>query len=232
MELSIAFDASLAIIFLIISYLIGSIPFGLVLGKLIEEKDIREYGSGNIGSTNAIRVLGKKVGFLVFICDVLKGIIIILLVKILSWTNVWNSPIDLFFYGAAAIIGHVYPIFLDFKGGKAVATSLGVLIILTPLSAITCLIAFLIIFFITGYVSLSSTAATITAMITAWILYIVGFQATNFLDYFISSPGLTEAICYTFLSALIICKHINNYKRLLNGTESNFKKKKIKNDSN
>ncbi len=221
-----ALDACLCVIFLVLSYIIGSIPFGLIIGKKFKEIDIREYGSGNIGSTNAIRVLGKRVGYLVFICDVFKGMLVIIILKILAATNVWNTPISLFFYGAAAIIGHSFSIFLEFKGGKAVATSLGVVLILTPISAISCLIVFGIILLISGYVSLASTGATLTVVITAWILYAIGYQATNALDYFIASPGLVVAICYTVLSSLIILKHTKNYKRLLNGTESCFKKKK------
>ena len=221
-----ALDACLCVIFLVLSYIIGSIPFGLIIGKKFKEIDIREYGSGNIGSTNAIRVLGKRVGYLVFICDVFKGMLVIIILKILTATNVWNTPINLFFYGAAAIIGHSFSIFLEFKGGKAVATSLGVVLILTPISAISCLIVFGIILLISGYVSLASTGATLTVVISAWILYAIGYQATNVLDYFIASPGLVVAICYTVLSSLIILKHTKNYKRLLNGTESCFKKKK------
>ncbi len=226
MLLTNATDASISIVFLVLSYLIGSIPFGLIIGKAIKGIDIREYGSGNIGSTNAIRVLGKKVGYLVFICDVFKGMLVIIILKLLDSNGVWTTPIEFFFYGAAAIIGHSFSIFLNFKGGKAVATSLGVVLILTPISAIACLIVFLIILLISGYVSLASTGATLTVIITTWILYAIGYQATNVLDYFISSPGLLVATCYTVLSSLIILKHTKNYKRLLNGTESSFKKKK------
>ena len=116
----IASDAMLSVLFIILSYLIGSIPFGIVLGKGICHIDIREHGSKNIGSTNAIRVLGKKVGFLVFFCDVFKGMAVIILLKILATAGIWQTPIEYFFYGAAAIIGHCFSIFLDFKGGKAV----------------------------------------------------------------------------------------------------------------
>ena len=152
--------------------------------------------------------------------------LVIIILKLLDSNGVWTTPIEFFFYGAAAIIGHSFSIFLNFKGGKAVATSLGVVLILTPISAIACLIVFLIILLISGYVSLASTGATLTVIITTWILYAIGYQATNVLDYFISSPGLVVTICYTVLSSLIILKHTKNYKRLLNGTESSFKKKK------
>ncbi|MBE6137495.1 MAG: glycerol-3-phosphate 1-O-acyltransferase PlsY [Erysipelotrichaceae bacterium] len=221
-----ASQAMLCVLFIILSYIIGSIPFGILIGKGICHIDIREHGSKNIGSTNAIRVLGKKVGFLVFFCDVFKGMVVIILLKILASANVWTTPIEYFFYGAAAIIGHCFSIFLGFKGGKAVATSLGVVLILTPIPAVACLIVFLITLYTTGYVSLGSTFATITVIASTWILYFFGVEATSFWDYFISSPTLLVCILYSILSTLIILKHTKNYARLIKGTESNFKKKK------
>ena len=216
----------LCVLFIILSYIIGSIPFGIVIGKGICHIDIREHGSKNIGSTNAIRVLGKKVGFLVFFFDVFKGMVVMLILKALAANNIWTSPIELFFYGAAAIIGHCFSIFLNFKGGKAIATSLGVVLILTPIPAIACLVVFLIILYSTGYVSLGSTFATLTVIVSTWLLYIFGIEATDLWTYFISSPGLLVAILYSILSLLLIFKHIPNYKRLIKGTENNFKKKK------
>ncbi len=229
MENMESLDIIIGILLIIISYFIGSIPFGVVLGKLICKKDIRQYGSKNIGTTNAIRVLGKKVGFLVFFCDVLKGALVIILVKILKLTNVWVNPegIDMFLYGAAAILGHSFSIFLDFKGGKAVATSLGVVLVLTPIPAIACLVIFSLIFFTTKYVSLASTGATLTVILTSWLLYGFGVeQVTHIGLYFIAKPTLVLVVLYTILAMLIIIKHIKNYKRLLQGTENSFKKKK------
>ena len=224
-----ALDNVIGILFIILSYFIGSIPFGVVLGKLICKKDIREYGSKNIGTTNAIRVLGKKVGFLVFFCDVFKGCFIIILIKILGITNVWKTPegIDIFLYGAAAILGHSFSIFLNFKGGKAVATSLGVVLVLTPIPAIACLLMFALVFYTTKYVSLASTAATLTVIITTWILFVFGVKdILNFGYYFIAKPSLILSILYTILAMLILIKHFKNYRRLLNGTENSFRKNK------
>lgn len=224
-----ALDIVFGILFIILSYFIGSIPFGVVLGKLICKKDIREYGSKNIGTTNAIRVLGKKVGFLVFFCDVFKGCFIIILIKILGITNVWKTPegIDIFLYGAAAILGHSFSIFLNFKGGKAVATSLGVVLVLTPIPAIACLLMFALVFYTTKYVSLASTAATLTVIITTWILFVFGVKdILNFGYYFIAKPSLILSILYTILAMLILIKHFKNYRRLLNGTENSFRKNK------
>lgn len=224
-----ALDIVIGILFIILSYFIGSIPFGVVLGKLICKKDIREYGSKNIGTTNAIRVLGKKVGFLVFFCDVFKGCFIIILIKILGITNVWKTPegIDIFLYGAAAILGHSFSIFLNFKGGKAVATSLGVVLVLTPIPAIACLLMFALVFYTTKYVSLASTASTLTVIITTWILFVFGVKdILNFGYYFIAKPSLILSILYTILAMLILIKHFKNYRRLLNGTENSFRKNK------
>lgn len=224
-----ALDIVISIIWIILAYIIGSIPFGVVLGKLICKKDIRQFGSKNIGTTNAIRVLGKKVGFLVFFCDVLKGAFVIILVKVLTYTKVWINPeqVDLFLYGAAAILGHSFSIFLNFKGGKAVATSLGVVLVLTPIPAIACLIIFAIIFKTTKYVSLASTGATLTVILTTWLLFGFGVaDVTNIGLYFIAKPTLLLSILYTILAMLILIKHMKNYKRLLNGTENSFKKEK------
>ncbi len=228
-----ALDISIVIFFIILSYILGSIPFGLVIGKCFCHKDIREFGSKNIGSTNAIRVLGKKVGFFVFFMDVFKGMAVILLLKLLDATHVWHNPIDPFFYGAVAILGHCFSIFLNFKGGKAVATSLGVVLVLTPIPAFSCLIVFLIVLYTTGYVSLSSTGATVTVIVTTWILYAFGVEnASDFGTYFIAKPTLLLCILYSVLAWLIIIKHFKNYKRLIQGTENNFKKKKRNSQEN
>ncbi len=226
-----ASDITISILFIILSYLLGSIPFGLVIGKTVCKTDIRQFGSKNIGSTNAIRVLGKKIGFTIFACDVLKGMLVIILIRnILAPLGVWSSPIDYLYYGIAAIIGHCFSIFLNFKGGKAVATSLGVILVLTPLPAVLCLVAFAIVTYGIGYVSLASSAATLTVLVSAWILHFVGLDGSqNFAYFLVGKPSLLTCILYTIMGLLIIVRHIKNYKRILNGTEYNFKKaKKIK----
>jgi len=219
-------NITIAVLLLIISYLIGSIPFGLIVGKGLAGIDIREHGSKNIGSTNAIRVLGKKLGFLVFFLDVFKGMVIILLVKILRMTGVYEAPIDDLFFGVFAIIGHGFPVFLNFKGGKVVATSLGVVFVISPLAAILCLIAFYLTLKISGYVSLASTFATLTVFTTVLVLYFVGLDATNFAEYLIGKQSLTVLILVSAMALLIIVKHRKNYVRLFKGTENSFKKKK------
>lgn len=224
----------IAVLLLCLSYIIGSIPFGILIGKGICHVDIREHGSKNIGTTNAIRVLGKKVGFLVFFFDVFKGMFVIILIRILHSTGIfYTEPImtnslqlDMLLYGAAAILGHSFSIFLKFKGGKAVATSLGVIFMISPLAAILCLVAFLITLYATGYVSLASTFAALTVTITCWILYAFGITDTNFIEYFIAKLNLVVCIIVSIIAGLILLKHRKNYVRLLNGTENNFKKAK------
>ena len=223
-----------AIGLIILSYIIGSIPFGVILGKAICGIDIREHGSKNIGSTNAIRVLGKKVGFLIFFFDVFKGMFAILLVRIFNSTGVfYENPIitdslnlDMLLIGGAAIIGHSFPIFLNFKGGKGVATSLGVVIMVCPLAAVLCLIAFVVTLYTTGYVSLSSTFATLTVTITVWVLHFVGLESTPLMSYLLGKQHIVTVILITFIALLIIIKHRKNYVRLIKGTENNFKKAK------
>ena len=208
----------LGITFLILSYLIGSIPFGLLIGK-IAGKDLRKHGSGNIGSTNAVRTLGFKLGSVSAIFDILKGALIIFIVYILEANTSWKNPFIIngesvyALYGLTAVVGHCYSIFLKFKGGKAVATSFGVLIAVVPYSALCAVFAFIICLKLSGYVSLSSTAATITAVFINFILY------TNVFGL------LCNSLVITIFAIIIIIKHIPNYKRLLNHTENSFKKK-------
>lgn len=220
-----AFNICLSVILLILAYLFGSIPFGLIIGKLFCKKDIREYGSKNIGSTNAIRVLGLKVGIWVFVLDVLKGALFIIITKyVLAFNNIWISPIPYSLYGIFAVIGHVFPIYLDFKGGKAVATSLGVALALTPIAGVSCLIIFGITLLIFGYVSLSSTCAAITVLGVTLLMYFIGYTGNNpLLIYLIGKPELSYFITYLILACLIFVRHKANYKRLVNHTENSFK---------
>lgn len=211
-----------AILLLILSYLLGSIPFGLIIGKTAG-KDLRENGSGNIGSTNAIRILGLKLGLLSAFCDIIKGMLVVILIYILEANGIWYNPLVIngdslyVLYGIAAVIGHCFPIYIKFKGGKAVATSLGVLLITVPLSGVCALVVFLAVLLITGIVSISSTCATLAAWISAMILY--AFTIDN---------KLYSCLFLIALVILIVLKHIPNYKRLLNGTENSFKKKRVK----
>ncbi|CUM97598.1 MULTISPECIES: glycerol-3-phosphate 1-O-acyltransferase PlsY [Turicibacter] len=185
-------------ILIIAAYLLGSFPSALVIGKTFYQKDIRQYGSGNLGSTNAFRVLGKKGGTIVFILDVLKGGLAVLAAMYLGAT-IHPLIISMF-----ALIGHIYPIFANFKGGKAVATSAGIILFYSPLLFITLFIIFVISLKIWKMVSLSSTIISIAAVLIVWF----------------GHYDLTAKIMFTLFAAMIIIKHIPNYKRILNGTEN------------
>lgn len=186
------------LILMIIAYLLGSFPSALVIGKTFYNKDIRNYGSGNLGSTNAFRVLGKKGGAIVFILDILKGGLAFLSAK---YAGATISPLIIAVF---ALIGHIYPIFANFKGGKAVATSAGIILFYSPLLFITLFIIFVITLKIWKMVSLSSTIISIAAVFIVWL----------------GNYDLTARIMLTIFAVFIIIKHIPNYKRILNGTEN------------
>ncbi len=209
-----------AILFLILSYLIGAIPNGLIFGLIFKHQDIRKLGSGNIGSTNTIRNFGLGVGIPVFILEVLKGGIMIILVKYVFNTRLYDNYVPLIFYGVAAALGHLFPIYIKFKGGKIVAPSLGILLALTPIPALSCLVVFWIVVFTVGYVSIASCSAAVCAVLVCWIQYAIGLRPESIgLDYLFGQPELVTCIMYTVLGAVIIFRHKSNFKRLREGTE-------------
>ena len=182
----------------VLAYLIGSVPFGLVVGKLFYGVDIREHGSGNLGGTNTFRTLGKKAGFIVTIGDILKGTLAASLPLLFH-----HQELNPLFVGLFAVIGHMYPIFAGFRGGKAVATSAGLLLFQSPLLFLILLIFFLGCLFTTKYVSLSSMLTAIVSMIGAWI------EGDKILFYIL-----------TIITIFIVYRHRANIKRIMNGTES------------
>lgn len=216
-----------AILLLLIAYLIGSFPSALVIGKAAKGIDIREYGSHNLGSTNAIRVLGKKLGLTVFVLDVLKGVITVggsrLIFDVMARPFTGNffefNCFEPLYYGLMAVIGHMFPIFAGFKGGKAVATSLGITLVMAPVPAVLCLIVFYITLKASGYVSLSSTFAILTVCITSFLQHF-------FFSQYLGDLSWPTLIFFCTISAFMIFKHRKNYVRILKGTENSFKKKK------
>ncbi|MDG0842344.1 glycerol-3-phosphate 1-O-acyltransferase PlsY [Staphylococcus equorum] len=197
------------IIMLILSYLIGAFPSGYVIGKLFYKKDIRQFGSGNTGATNSFRVLGKPAGFLVTFLDIFKGFIVVFLPLWLPVSA--EGPISSFFtngliVGAFAILGHVYPVYLGFKGGKAVATSAGVILGMNPILLIILAAIFFIILKLTKYVSLSSIIASICCLIGAVLI-------RDFI-LFIVSIGVV---------VLLIFRHRSNIVRIFKGEEPKIK---------
>lgn len=205
------------IILFVIAYLLGSIPSGVWLGKLFFHKDIREFGSHNSGTTNAMRVLGKPAGITVFILDVLKGVIATALPAIL------DAPINPLWFGVVAVIGHTLPIFAHFKGGKAVATSAGMLLGYNPLFFCYCIIFFFIFLFFTSMVSFSSILVALFTVASTIILPEVWPAIIPHHDWFFT------IICVA-VAAYIIYRHRENISRILNGTESrvNFGLRKVK----
>ncbi|CAM3231560.1 glycerol-3-phosphate 1-O-acyltransferase PlsY [Streptobacillus felis] len=189
------------IILIIIAYLVGSIPNALWIGKLFKNIDVREYGSGNVGSTNAARVLGWKLGVFTLFLDVLKGSVFVYLSKKMNLSDIQTVLV-----GMAAILGHSYSIYLGFKGGKAVATSLGVFIVLVPKVVLILLLIFVIIVLLTQYVSLGSISCAIFLPILTYILY-----NNNTYVFF----GL-------FIGAIVVIRHKSNIINLINKNEAKF----------
>lgn len=192
-------------------YLLGSIPSGLLIGRA-RGIDIRQHGSGNIGATNVFRTLGKKWGVFVFFCDALKGVAAVLAGAHFAGRH-FSPTLAGIVGGVACILGHNFPVWLKFKGGKGVATSLGVVIGLVPLAAVIAFAVWTLVFFVTRYVSLASIigAVVVPAM--------VAFTAHG--------AEKTPLLIFTSLAALlIILRHRSNIQRLLTGTENRFGKPK------
>ncbi len=192
------------------SYLIGSIPSGLIIGKL-RRVDIREYGSGNIGTTNVLRTLGARYGALVLIADVFKGVIAVLLARYII-----GSPMSEMAAGFAAVAGHDWSLFLKFKGGRGVATSLGALLPLVmpaPLTGVIGLAAFVLVTLASRYVSLASIVGSVSAVVAMAVFMGMDRVPWEYLVYIV------------VVVALIIFQHRDNISRLLSGTESKLGQK-------
>lgn len=197
------------IITAIIAYLIGSINFSVILSKKMAGFDVREKGSGNAGTTNMLRTVGKKGAAITLICDILKGVVAILIaILIEKMVEGSNGALLVQVAGVAVILGHTFPIFFKFKGGKGVATSLGVLIMSNWQIGLICLVFALVLIALTQMVSVGSIAAA--------ILYPV---LTLFIPQNYIVPG-NYLIYSIILAVLIVFNHRENVKRLLNGTEN------------
>ncbi len=192
------------------AYLLGSIPIGYLLVRIFRRQDIRSVGSGNIGATNVLRSGGKALGAATFVLDVLKGAAAVYLGGLLGAVLVPSVPVHGMQALAAlcAVLGHVFPVWLRFRGGKGVATGFGVFLVVAPVAALVAIAIFAVIFAFTRYVSLSSIVATICFPIVAW------FTARRH-SAFVFAVELAVAL-------LIIAKHHQNIGRLLSGTEHRF----------
>ena len=192
------------IIGLLAGYLAGGISTGLVVSKIFGEEGLRSKGSGNIGATNVARVVGKKAGIFTLVGDMVKPLIAILLVSLLT-TDITVLAIT----GTAAVVGHIFPIYYRFQGGKGVATALGFFLYLTPIVAGISILVFAASLFITRYVSLGSVLGTLAAPIS---LYLLHYDSSLF-------------FASLLIFALIAYKHIGNMSRIMKGTEGKFGEK-------
>ncbi len=197
-----------AFILVAASYFIGAIPFGLLLSRS-SGVDIRTRGSGNIGATNVARTLGKKIGILTLLLDVAKGFLPMFVTALVIGEGPGRNLI-IALSGAATVIGHMYPVYLRFKGGKGVATGLGVFLYLAPLSVLFSLLLFIVAVALSGFVSLGSLLAS--AAIPLWF-------------YLLGAAGW-KILLSSFIGIMIWLKHIPNIKRLLAGTEKSWKRGK------
>jgi glycerol-3-phosphate acyltransferase PlsY len=204
----------IGIVLILISYLLGSIPVGYLIGKA-KGIDIRNHGSKNIGSTNVSRTLGKKYGILTFILDALKGGLILALFRY-NIIPIEYSILDPMIYGFFAVLGSIFPVFLKFKGGKAVATSGGVILTYSPITFAIVILVFFITTATSRYVSLGSVLAAITALIASIIGFIIGKDLLiSNMNYSIYYPIVTILIVL-----IIIIKHFANFKRIKENNES------------
>lgn len=196
------------LLLIVLAYLIGSVPTAVWVSKSIFDIDIRDYGSGNAGATNTFRVLGPKWGTVVMVVDIVKGIVATSLYVLLPYLvhdelHRTNLMIGL---GLAAVIGHIYPIWAGFKGGKGVATLLGMAVAIQPLVAVCCIGVFLLVLYLTRFVSLSSILAGVSFMV--FILFIFNEKETLY------------RIFAVVVALMVVLTHQKNIGRILKGTES------------
>ena len=201
----------------IIAYLIGSVNFSVILSKKMAGFDVREKGSGNAGTTNMLRSVGKKAAALTLLCDVLKGVVAILIAMLIGWAfKIENQSLLVQIAGIAVVLGHTFPIFFGFKGGKGVATSLGILIMSNWQIGLICLVFGVLLIALTRMVSLGSCAAAV--LFPVLTLFIT--------DNYIVTQGSGYLIYSIILAVIVLFNHRSNIKRIMNGTENRISFKK------
>ena len=212
---------ALYIIMAVVAYLIGSVNFSVIISKKMAGFDVREKGSGNAGTTNMLRSVGKKAAAITLICDILKGVIAIVIAIILG--NIFadsNKELLLQIAGVAVVLGHTFPIFFGFKGGKGVATSLGILLMSNWQIGLICLVFALALMILTRMVSLGSCAAAVLFPVLTLFInqnYTVLTEGKSGNVYFIYS---------VILAIIVLYNHRSNIKRIMNGTENRISFKK------
>ena len=215
------------IIIAIIAYLIGSVNFGVIISKKMAGFDVREKGSGNAWSTNVLRTVGKKAAAITLVCDILKGVVSVLIAVIVGKIVKDINPAILVELAAFfVIVGHTFPVFFKFKGGKGVATSLGIVMLINWKIGLICLVFALAIMALTKMVSFGSIS-------TAVLFAVLVLFANDFRDSFIVEFDLSFIVFAIALAALVIFNHRSNLKRIMSGTENklSFKKKTEENKS-
>jgi glycerol-3-phosphate acyltransferase PlsY len=196
------------ILLIFIAYLIGSIPTAVLVSKYFFGIDIREYGSGNAGATNTFRVLGKQWGTFVMVVDVLKGVLASFLYLLLPYylTNEWDRTNFMIGLGLAAVVGHIFPLWANFKGGKGVATLLGMVIAIQPIVALCVIGVFLLVLYLTRFVSLSSILASVAFPVFILVIF--------------NEPEPLYRVFAIAVALLVILTHQKNITRLIHGNEN------------
>ncbi len=221
----------------VIGYLIGSLTWSVIIGRFLFHKDPRNFESHNAGATNSARVFGKKIGFLILLLDMLKGYLPVLIMWIIYVTSLepilgptisstWNPKYIIYLAGAFAVIGHCYPCFFNFRGGKGAATTGGLFWAISPILALVCLALFIIVSKVSKYISLGSI---VTALTCGFIFLIPGIHYNYFIDTSFNNDlsfnvmQIYLAIILILIGCLITYKHKANIKRLLNHNERKIK---------
>jgi glycerol-3-phosphate acyltransferase PlsY len=192
-----------AVILIALAYCMGAVPWGVILTRLFGHADVRKAGSGNIGAYNVYRVAGKRLGIMTLLGDLSKGAAPVLIA--MSWVGVsdWKAEVVVCLIALAAFAGHLFPVFLGFKGGKGVATAAGCLLIMSPLAFLICALVYVLVLCGSGYSSAGSLSAAALLPGAIWL-------ATH------SAP---MTVCFLVMAVLVFIRHADNIKRLLKGTE-------------
>ncbi|MFA5375306.1 MAG: glycerol-3-phosphate 1-O-acyltransferase PlsY [Dehalococcoidia bacterium] len=193
---------------IIIGYLLGAIPFGVIIGKILRGIDVREYGSGSMGMTNVMRTVGAKAGLIVLILDVLKGAVAVAL----AWAIFHSAPDSTVYWGqmaggAAAVVGHSWPVYIGFRGGRGIATAFGAIMVVSWPMGLICLATFLLMVAIFRYISLGSIMAAIALVVAMVISYVSDWEPVAYLTFAL------------VVAPIVIFRHRGNIKRLLSRTE-------------
>lgn len=187
------------ILLMFFAYAVGGIPFGLLLGRLFADVDVRDFGSKNIGATNVNRVLGRKLGAATLLCDISKGLFCVILAHFLL-----ADRMEVAWVGFAAFIGHCYPMYLQFKGGKGVATAVGVIAFMAPVAAIVGLLVWILVVKISKISAMGALVASVTIPVTTY--------------FTLRSPSIT--FIFTLMMLIVILRHKENIQRMYKGTEN------------